>query len=39
MKTLTVQLSALRVKSEHDNELVEALIVSNYMYLYVYKKL
>lgn len=27
---MTVQLSALKVKSEHDNELVEALVVSNH---------
>lgn len=34
---VTVQLSALKVKSEHDNELVEALVVSNRKYIDIYK--
>lgn len=38
MKTLTAQLSALKVKSEHDDELVEVLIVSNYNCIYFLQK-
>lgn len=34
---VTVQLSALKVKSEHDNELVDALVVSNRKCIDIYK--
>lgn len=37
LKTLTAQLSALKVKSQHDNELVEALVVRNHNYIYICK--
>lgn len=34
---VTIKLTALKVKSEHDNELVEALLVSNHIYIDIHK--